>query len=223
LGEVRGLQYTLNYLSKIDQDGVTIFDRLGEPPSFVPGVGSVVVLRNHRQRLDIFGASFNWFFEPLGAVIRGELAYTPDQPYSDAAGAALLKRDTTKMVLGFDRPTFVFPTNQAMTISLQWFQTRRAGDAGDITILNAPADKNETNFSIFLSQPIMNNQMAFEFLGVIDTDDAYWWQPQILYKPGDHWRLALYANLFSGSEDRAGRLGSLKFADEVNVSITYQY
>lgn len=229
LGEVGAFQYTLNYMSKIDQDGVTIFDRAEGPLSFdvAPPSGaflpSVAVLRNHRKRLDIFGASFNWFFEPLGAVLRGELAYTPDQPYSDSAGAALVERDTTKFVLGFDRPTFVFPTEQAMSISLQWFQTHREGDADDITILAAPADKNETNFSVFLSQPIMNNQLLFEFLGVIDTDDAYWWQPQVRYQPGDHWRFALYANLFSGSETRAPRLGALKFADEVNFAITYQF
>lgn len=223
LGEIGGFQYTLNYLNKIDQDGVLIFDRLGGPPSFVPGVGSTVVLRNHRTRLHIYGASFNWFFEPLGAVLRGELAYTPEQPYSDAAGISIVGRDTTKAVFGFDRPTFVFNTEQSMFVSLQWFQTYREGDEDDISILGASADKDETNFSIFLSQPIRNNRIVFEFLGVMDTDDAHWWQPQVRYQPDDHWRVALYANMFNGSETRPGRLGSLKFGDEINVSVTYQF
>ncbi len=230
LGDIKGFQYTLNYLNKIDQDGVTILSG-AFPGGFDPSTLQVV-LHNRRKRLDIFGASFNWFWPQVGGVLRGELAYTPDQPYAGplvplAPGVALpvatVERDTVKWVVGFDRPTFVFPTDQTMSISLQWFQTRREGDSDGITILNAPADKNETNFSIFLSQPVMNAQVSFDLLAVLDTDDAYWLQPQVRYLPGNHWRIAVYANLFSGSEQRPGRFGSLSFANEMNVSVTYQF
>ncbi len=216
LGEVGGLKYTLNYINKIDSDGVTVFDRFD-------GATGQVVLRNQRARLNVYGASFNYAAEDIGAVIRGELTHTPNQRYAAASGVGLLKRDTTKFVLGFDRPTFVFPTDQAMSISLQWFQTQRQGSASDITILNAPADKSETNFSIFLSQPIMNGQLSFDFLGVIDTDHAYWSQPQIQYKPGNHWRFTAYGNFFSGSEKRAGRFGGLKYSNEIVLQAGYQF
>lgn len=230
LGDINGFQYTLNYLNKIDQDGITTLSG-AYPGGFDPSTLQVV-LANHRKRLDIYGASFNWFWAQVGGVLRGELTYTPDQPYAGpltaiAPGVALpvstVERDTVKWVVGFDRPTFVFPTEQTMSISLQWFQTRREGDSDGITILNGPADKNETNFSLFLSQPVMNSQVSFDFLAVLDTDDAYWWQPQVRFMPGNQWRVAVYANIFSGSEQRPGRLGSLSWANEFNVSVTYQF
>lgn len=225
LGAIGGLQYTLNYISKIDQDGVTVFN--GIVPGFNPSSGDIIRanLLTKRERLDIFGASFNWFHPALGAVWRGEITYTPNQRYGNITpigSTALRKNETTRWVIGFDRPTFIFPTEQAMSISVQWFQTIRA-DGTFLDLTAAPLDKKETNFSILVSQPVIHNQLFYEFLGIIDTDDAYLWQPQLRYQPGDHWRFALYANLYSGSETRPLRLGGLKFNDEVNLSVTYQF
>jgi hypothetical protein len=71
LGNVNGFQYTLNYLSKIDQDGITTLS--GRYPGGFDASSLQVVLDNHRKRLDIFGASFNWFWRQVGGVLRGEL------------------------------------------------------------------------------------------------------------------------------------------------------
>lgn len=230
LGEVGGVQYTLNYISKIDQDGVTIAipgPLFGLFPGVSPATGDIlrVGLETQRKRLDIFGASFNWFHEALGAVWRGEITHVPNQRYGNVTplgSTALKKRGTTRWVIGFDRPSFIFPTEQSMSVSLQWFQTVREDD-NVLDLAAAPVDKRETNFSLLLSQPVMHNQLFFEMLGIIDTDDAYLWQPQIRYQPGNHWRMALYANLFSGSETRPLRLGGLKFHDDINLSLTYQF
>lgn len=218
LGEVNNVKFTLNYLSKIDQDGVTVFDSFDL-------ASNQVVLRNQHDRLNIAGASFNGFSETLGAVIRGEMTHTPNQRYANAnpAGAPILKIDTTRFVLGFDRPTFVFNTDAAMTVSLQWFQTHRDLGGQQISIFGVPGDKSETNFSLYLSQPVMNNQLFAEFLAVYDTDGAYWLQPQIRYTPGNKWRFALYANAFGGNEKRPGRLGSLRDVNEINFSVTRQF
>lgn len=216
LGQIGDVNFSLNYLNKIDQDGVIIFDRFDVPEL-------QVVLRNHRDRLDIFGASFNAFWQGAGAVIRGEMTYTPDQSYADLPGAQIVEADTTKFVLGFDRPTFVFSKDRALTISLQWFETNRDVGRNKISILGAPGDEHETNFSLYLSQPMRNDQMFVEFLGVYDTDGAYWLQPQLRLAPGNEWRVSLYGNFFGGSEERPGRFGSLDFADEINLSVTYQF
>jgi len=222
LGSIGGLQYSLNYISKIDQDGITVFN--GIVPGLSPATGDIirVNLLTKRERLDIFGASFNWFDERLGAVWRGEITHTPNQQYSNLAGTALKERATTRLVIGFDRPTFVFPTEQTMNISVQWFETLRE-DSDVLDATASPVDEHETNFSVLLSQPVNHAQLFYEFLAIIDTDDSYLWQPQIRYQPGDHWRLAVYANLFNGSETRPLRLGGLKFHDELNVSLTYQF
>jgi len=218
LGKIGGTQYTLNYISKIDQDGVLLFDR------FDPA-GGQVVLKNWHNRVDIFGFSTNSFIEPLGAVLRSELIFTPDQPYADllTGGTQIIEADTTKFVVGIDRPTFLLNKNRAMSISVQWIQTYRDVSKNEISINGAPADKSETSFSLFLSQPYNNDQIVLEFLGVYDTDGAYWLQPAIKYNPGNHWRTSLYGNFFGGSEDRPGRFGSLDWASEINVQVTYQF
>lgn len=232
LGEIKGVQYTLNYLSKIDQDGVAIFDRFDFlVPNLVPlpgfgfplGLPAGVVLHNYRERHDIYGASFNWFASQVAGVFSGELTYVPDQTYANAGGTALVERDTTKWALAFDRPTFIFPTKNAMGIIFEWFQTRREGDESGISINAAPADKNETHLALLFRQPLHNGQYEVDFLAIADTDDGYWLQPQVKYAPGDHWRVALYSNHFRGSEKRPGRLGGLEWADEINLSVTYQY
>lgn len=230
LGEIGGVQYTLNYISKIDQDGLTIFNPgplFGLFPGSNPGAGDIlrVGLITKRERLNIYGASFNWFQESLGAVWRGEITHTPNQVYGNVTPigpTALEERATTRLVIGFDRPTFVFPTEQTMNISLQWFETyREDGDVVDFTA--APVDKHETNFSLLLSQPVMHSQLFYELLAIIDMDGANMFQPQIRYQPGDHWRASVYANLYGGSETRPLRLGGLKFNDEINFSLTYQF
>jgi hypothetical protein len=221
LGKIGDTSFTLNYLNKIDQDGVTV-------GGFDP-VANQVVLRTEHDRIHILGASFNTFSESLGGVFRGELTYVANQRYANLLAAtnptapATLKADTTKFVLGFDRPTFVFKTDSAMNVSFQWFQTIRDLGGNKISILGAPGDKTETNFSLFLSQPVMNNRIFYEFLAIYDTDGAYWVQPQIRYNPDNRWRIAVYANLFGGSEKRPGRFGSLSFANEINVAVTYQF
>lgn len=221
IGKVADTTFTLNYLNKIDQDGVTV-------GGFDP-IQNQVVLRTEHDRRHILGASFNSFSATLGAVFRGELTHVRKQRYSnllaatDPTAPATVEADTTKFVLGFDRPTFVFNTDSAMNISLQWFQTLRDLGGKKISILGAPGDKSETNFSLFISQPVMNNQLFFELLAIYDTDKAYWLQPQLRYNPGDRWRVAVYANTFGGSEKRPGRFGSLRDARELNVSVTYQF
>lgn len=231
LGEIKGVQYTLNYISKIDPDGVSIFDGFDFLPGalpfacgpFLPSCPSGVVLHNYRERHDVYGASFNWFSSAVAGVFSGEVAFVPDQTYANAAGDALVERNTTKFALAFDRPTFIFPTQNAMGITFEWFQTEREGDEDDISILGAPGDKHETHLALLLRQPLHNGRYEVDFLGIVDTDDGYWLQPQVKYAPGDHWRLALYSNHFRGAETRPGRLGNLEWADEINLSVTFQY
>ena len=69
----------------------------------------------------------------------------------------------------------------------------------------------------------MHSQLFYELLAIIDMDGANMFQPQIRYQPGDHWRASVYANLYGGSETRPLRLGGLKFNDEINFSLTYQF
>ncbi|MEH6503264.1 MAG: DUF1302 family protein [Cycloclasticus sp.] len=251
LGSVGSFNYTLNYLSLIDQDGVTsasgsvsLFDPFAPPPPVV----TLPVLQNTHERLDIAGASFNWYSDSIATVFRGEMTYTFDKPFAksplnlvfgmfgpinpgDALGVA--ERDEVKVMLGIDRPTFVFSKTRTMNISAQVIYTERE-NIDLITDLNgAKVRDNETQLTLLLSQPFNNDQFFVEFFGLYDLDDAYWIQPQVRWQPGNNWRVWAYYNAFGGSESQATSSNPLvktnrsiavfDHADELNLAISYQF
>ncbi len=254
LGSVGSFNYTLNYLSLIDQDGV--ISATGSVPIFTPTpptpagppVAVLPVLEVTHERLDIAGASFNWYADGIATVFRGEMSYTFDKPFAnsplnlvfgmmgpinplDAAGVS--ERDELKVMLGIDRPTFVFSDTRTMNISAQIIYTERE-NIDLITDLNgAKVRDNETQVTLQLSQPFNNDQFFVEFFGLYDLDDGYWLQPQVRWQPGDHWRVWAYYNAFGGSEDQttSNGLGTktnrsiavFDHADELNLAISYQF
>lgn len=253
LGSVGSFNYTLNYLSLIDQDGVT--SATDSVSLFIPNVNqgpvaTLPVLEVTHERLDIAGASFNWYADSLATVFRGEMSYTFDKPFAKstsnlvfpAPGAPPLNpqdslgvahRDEVKVMLGIDRPTFVFSKTRTMNISAQVIYTERE-NIGLITDMNgARVRDNETQVTLSLSQPFNNDQFYVEFFGLYDLDDGYWLQPQVRWQPGENWRVWAYYNAFGGSEDQTTSDGQgtktnrsiavFDHADELNLAISYQF
>lgn len=250
LGSVGSFNYTLNYLSLIDQDGVVsatdaipLFFPLAVP--FVGGdfVTALPVLEVTHERLDIAGASFNWYADSLATVFRGEMTYTFDKQFANSplnipvtgpAGAlGVSERDEIKVMLGIDRPTFVFSDTRTMNISAQVIYTERE-NIDLITDLNGSKVRdNETQVTLLLSQPFDNDQFFVEFFGLYDLDDGYWLQPQVRWQPGNNWRVWAYYNAFGGSESQTTTDGQgtktnrsiavFDHADELNLAISYQF
>lgn len=250
LGSMGSFNYTLNYLSLIDQDGVIA--ATDNVSLFVPSVpqgpvANLPVLDITYESLDIAGASFNMYSDSIATVFRGEMTYTFDKPFAksplnlafgpfgptnpqDALGAA--HRDEMKIMLGIDRPTFVFSKTRTMNISAQVIYTERE-KIDLITDLNGSKVRdNETQLTLVLSQPFNNDQFYVEFFGLYDIDDGYWLQPQVRWQPGDKWRVWAYYNAFGGSEDQGNSSGVgstnrsvavFDHADELNLAITYQF
>ena len=260
LGSVGSFNYTLNYLSLIDQDGVTsatgTTTLFGAPIDigggvFVPNaIATLPALEVTHERLDIAGASFNWYSDSIATVFRGEMSYTFDKPFAkstsnlvfpapgapplnpqDALGVA--HRDEIKVMLGIDRPTFVFSKTRTMNISAQVIYTERE-NIDLITDMNgARVRDNETQLTLQLSQPFNNDQFYVEFFGLYDLDDGYWLQPQVRWQPGNNWRVWAYYNAFGGSEDQTTSDGTgtktnrsiavFDHADELNLAVSYQF
>ncbi|AFT66916.1 hypothetical protein Q91_0878 [Cycloclasticus sp. P1] len=243
LGSVGSFNYTLNYLSLIDQDGVT--SAIGSVPVNVPAgpfpgagafVGFLPVLEVTHERLDIAGASFNWYSDSIATVFRGEMSYTFDKPFAkstsnlvfgpfgptnpqDALG--VVHRDEMKIMLGIDRPTFIFSKTRTMNISAQVIYTEREKINLDTDINGLPARKDETQLTLSLSQPFYGDQLFFEFFGLVDLDDGYWLQPQVRWQPGDNWRVWAYYNAIGGSEERS--IAAFSHTDELNLAVSYQF
>ena len=239
LGSVGSFNYTLNYLSLIDQDGVT--SATDSVSLFIPNinqdpVATLPVLEVTHERLDIAGASFNWYAESLATVFRGEMSYTFDKPFAkstsnlvfgpmgpinsqDALGVA--HRDEMKIMLGIDRPTFIFSKTRTMNISAQVIYTERENINLDTDINGLPARKDETQLTLSLSQPFYGDQLFLEFFGLVDLDDGYWLQPQLRWQPGDDWRVWAYYNAIGGSEERS--IAAFSHTDELNFAVSYQF
>lgn len=242
LGSLGSFNYTLNYLSLIDQDGVisatnTLPVFTPTPPT-APGapVAVLPVLQNTHERLDIAGASFNWYADSLAAVFRGEMSYTFDKPFAksasnlqfagpvplnpqDALGVA--HRDEMKVMLGIDRPSFIFSKTRTMNISAQVIYIEREKISLDTDLNGLAARKDETQLTLNLSQPFDNDQFFVEFFGLYDIDGGYWLQPQVRWQPGNNWRVWAYYNAFGGEEERS--IAVYDHADEMNIAVSYQF
>jgi len=226
--------YTLNYLSLIDQDGVV--ETVGAVPFFAPPpappgppVAVLPVLAQTYDRVNMVGGSFNANLDSLALVVRGELLYAFDKRFARSApprnpppsSLGAEKRDEYKILLGFDRPTFIFSQTQTMNISGQVIYTRRESGPIAIDINGAPARKQETLLTLTLSQPFYGSQYTADFLTVYDTDSAYWVQPQLRWQPNNQWRVWAYYNWFGGSENRS--FGAFDHMDELNFAVSYQF
>ncbi|MBL4744388.1 MAG: DUF1302 family protein [Cycloclasticus sp.] len=242
LGSLGSFNYTLNYMSLIDQDGVT--SATGSVPVFTPTpptpagppVAVFPVLEVTHDRLDIAGASFNWYSDSLATVFRGEMTYAIDKPFAksasnlvfsgpvptnpqDALGVAA--RDEMKIMLGIDRPMFIFSKTRTMNISAQVIYTEREKISLDTDINGLAARKDETQLTLNLSQPFYGDQLFFEFFALVDLDDGYWLQPQVRWQPGDNWRVWAYYNAIGGSEERS--IAAFSHTDELNLAVSYQF
>ncbi|MBI2964305.1 MAG: hypothetical protein HYY35_11165 [Deltaproteobacteria bacterium] len=235
---VLGASLSAVALSKPVDDGVlrsrgAAVDRiLGLPTVVAPG--NTLPLRFANQgvhpRVFLAGGSANYFARALGAVLRLEAAFAPDQPYQKApapgeqAPTHVRRRATWRYALSVDRPTILFPGADATTIlSLTFFETVVAGAPRGIRAGGARVNQTAEQLTFALSQGVWRKLLFLELLANYDPDGAYWLQPGARATVGDRWRVDLFANLLGGGEKRPGRLGALGFADEVVLRGSYGF
>ena len=143
----------------------------------------------------------NW----AGAILRAETTVTPNAPFSsNTAGdpTDIVKRPVWKTVLAVDRPTYLIPGLDSMTIGAQSlklirrrkgrFDGRRRGQSG----------QQRQIFSRSSFSSLFQKGVSLEFFGFFDTDDAHWLQPGVHWEVGNNVRLDLYYNKFGGAEKR---------------------
>ena len=129
--------------------------------------------------------NYNWAW--AGAILRLETTVTPNAPFlriipATATPTRIIERPVWKSVIAVDRPTYLIPGLDSMTIGFQFFETFTGGSHHNFTDSNgAKVDQALHTPSIFLQQPLFGKRVTLEFLGVFDTDDAHWLQPNI------HW------------------------------------
>lgn len=227
-GKVGDVQFSLNYVTKPNDDGIGVFKRANLPaclfPVFPPSV-PCLILEGRHPRVHIIGGSLNYPWDWAGAILRAETTVTPNAPFQRGAGATrIIERPVWKTVLAVDRPVYLIPGQDSLSIGFQFFETFTGGDGLNKARSNgAKVDQAQHTFSIFLQQPLFRKRVTLEFLGVYDTDDAHWLQPGIHWEIGNNIRLDLFYNQFGGAEKRAGRFGSFYWADGAFFRFTYGF
>src|SRR5258706_1799683 len=145
IGTIEPMQFSLNFLTKPNDDAIGIF-RTALPPGGPPtnclfGVGPgksahCLGLNGEHPRIYTVGGSANYNWTWAGAILRVETTVTPDVPFAENSNGTpthVVTRPVWKTVLAVDRPTYVIPGLDSMTIGAQFFETFTSGPRASLT------------------------------------------------------------------------------------------
>ena len=228
-GSIDDVQFSLNFLTKPNDDAVGVFQSFDAScfaPPFDP-VDCKVVLDGRHPRIYTIGGSANYNWTWAGAILRAETTVTPNAPFLRTIAATptrIVERPVWKTVLAVDRPTYVIPGLDSMTIGFQFFETFSGGKLAGLTDTNgAKVDTAVHTLTLFLQQPLLEKRVSLELFSLYETDGAHWIQPGVHWEVGNHVRLDLFYNEFGGKEKRPGRFGSFFWADGLFGRFTYGF
>lgn len=211
--------------------------------------GDFIAIRNVHETFHSVGVSGSYFHPASKVVVRVEAVYDIDRPFElrtlsppgfdgsppfftlDPSGTHI-EDDQFGYAIALDRPTFLFRNDRAAAITLQIEQRFRGNpDAGTQRgLLGSRADETETKLTFLFSQAWKGfggryDEWFTDLAAFYDFGEggSSFIQPSVRYEPGNHWRYAVWYTGFNGSDRRAGKFGSLRFASGVNLSATYQF
>jgi len=236
-GTISDVQFSINFLTKPNDDAVGVFRTVFPTPVFpsnclfgVPGIAPAtpcIGLEGKHPRIYTVGGSVNYNWAWAGAVLRAETTVTPNGPFlRTIAGTPtrIVERPVWKSVLAVDRPTYLIPGLDSMTIGFQFFENFSGGKLKGLTdSFGSKVDNAVHTFTFFFQQPLFEKRVSLELFALFDTDDAHWIQPGVHWEIGNNIRLDLFYNKFGGAEKRAGRFGSFFWADGLFARFTYGF
>ena len=230
-GSLEPVQFSLNFVTKPNDDAIGLSQGVNLPGCLfpvLPPATPCIILKGEHPRIYIVGGSANYNWTWAGAVLRAETTITPNGPFaSNTAGTPvkIVDRSVWKTVLAVDRPTYLIPGLDSMTIGFQFFETYTGGKKAGLTdATGAKVDSNVHIFTVFFQQPLLEKRVSLEFFGLFDTDDAHWLQPGVHWEVGNNVRLDLFYNKFGGAEKRGSRFGSnLNFVNGPFFRFTYGF
>lgn len=226
-------EFTLNFLTRPTEAPVSLFrgimqDSYGLPGFFFgkPGFQRVVLEGKH-PRFYMIAGSLNTPWDWAGAILRLEtVAYTNQSFTNNLPGnvpTRIVTRPQFVTMAGVDRPFYVLPHQAALSAVFQYLETDNAGDLTHV-FTNAVQQPTSTHQVIlFLDQPLFTNSVDVDFLGLVDSSEAYWFQPSINWQIGNHIRLTAWWNSFGGAENVSGRFGAFWSFDGPGFRVLYGF
>lgn len=238
------LAYSIYYYHTLNQEQVLNFiaNPYGDAP--LNGFGEFIF-----PQIDIIGGTATGYISAIDSVWRAEVAYTLDKPYNYgfagtpfAGTAGVIEEDTARLMLGLDMALRQFGdgTSSPWQLSFQLFDSWIPGfDGSDgiIDIVTAKKKEHSITATVLLAMNFKHDSISpsIAFLHDVSYGGGAF-VPAIDYKPGDHWRLRLEADLFYKSGNTcstnpatgAGLIcthafGTLDNSDQLLARITYQF
>jgi hypothetical protein len=244
-GSVGQVEYAIAYLHTLNLDPVvnTVFNPYGAIPR--NGFAEFVY-----TEIDLVGGDFNYYIAPLDIVVRGEIAYTMEQPFNIGTnffGGALpgfggiKEKDTIRMMLNFDRQVKWFAklvrSYRPAFLSCQIFDTwilnhKRSDDLVATAGYGLGTKEHSILFTAILGWNYNLDRVSPGIVfGYDATNDGGMLIPNIKFIKGDHWRLYIeYAMFWDDAdkslgeiEDNTSLFGYFANNDQLYVRLTYQF
>lgn len=193
-------------------------------------------------RFNMTGTSSTYYWDLIGTVIRFDLAYYLDYPYSaskvdeltllDSIPVTMInyfgmqKSDTIKYMIGLDRPTMIRWLNKysSFMFMTQFIQTIILDHSDNMVLTgySAPIDKVQTMINFAGTTSYWHGRLDLVLGGAYDVTGAWLLQSAATIKPRDDVRVSLKMNNFWAHSDYDA-FGLWRDKDEVLLEALYQF
>ena len=209
-------------------------------------------LKMHFPRIDTVGATLNYFYDPLGLVLRGECGYVIDEPFTamnQGNGPTgnpwgswfrdeYITRDTFHYMIGFDRPTWIPLLNETSTFFISWqFYHKMIFDYNDTVKSNENGkylldtmmgrdsrSDHKTLTSLKINTKYYDDKIRPDILCVWDINAASGFIiPKIHWEPTYAWHFELGAIYIWADNWVSGPFGYVSHNDLVYGVIEYKF
>ena len=232
-GTVQRTEFTLNFLTRPTETAVGIVtpppsgcikDSYGAFPLGPPGAPFCRILtEGEHPRFYMVGGSLNTPIDWAGGIFRLETVAFANQSFTNATSTRIVQRPEFETMAGFDRPFYILPNEAALSFVFQYLEIDNAGDLSNVYANAVQQPTSDHIVVLFLDQPLFSSSVDVDLLALVDTSEAFWFQPSINWQIGNHWRLNLLYNSFGGAENVAGRFGAFWFLDGPAFRIIYGF
>jgi hypothetical protein len=222
LFSLRDLEMTLHYFVGHQDNGV--IDWSGFPS---------LCFTHPRQRT--YGLSFNWFFEPVNGVFRGEatltdkmhLGYNPTgNPF---AFPEISKKNVYQVVLGFDKdwhPKWI-GTTSALTMNFDAYWKHIKNLEVDQDPLIYAADKKDTGIGTVMFMTDYHHGMIKPMIYLsYDTEGAWVTRGKLGWDPDGKWLFEVTAMAFMGNRTPLSQYsvdGAMQDNSELSFKVSYRF
>lgn len=199
--------------------------------------GITIDLDMEYPRLNVTGASMNYYWDWVGAVLRLDFAYYWDQPYTakqltDMMGTQSInyftieESDTIKYLVGVDRPSMIRWLNKTTSFMImgQFIQTILLDHKDNMVVtgFDAPIDKIQTFLNFGVTTSYFHAKIAPTVGGMYDFTGGWLIQNSLEYKPDNNWRINLKSNHIWGHSD-FDSVGLFRGKDEFILELIFQW